>query len=118
MQPRVVGRDPLSAELVRLAADLGVPESTADTVARLEHDDLASCLGEPGRRDESRDTGSHDGHVDVDVVHPRRFLVTISHTEPILRAEAAMPSAARAAARPVRTAPSMYPATHWSEPHT
>ena len=27
-------------------------------------------------------------------------------------------SASRAAARPVRTAPSMYPATHWSEPHT
>ena len=27
-------------------------------------------------------------------------------------------SAAAAAARPVRTAPSMYPATHWSEPQT
>ena len=31
---------------------------------------------------------------------------------------ASLLSAAAAAARPVRTAPSMYPATHWSEPQT
>ena len=91
VQPRVVRRDPLAAELVRLAADLGVPEPAADAVARLEDDDVAALRDETRRRREPGDPGADDGDVGLDQagVH------------------ASFPSAAAAAARPVRTAPSM-----------
>lgn len=42
-----------------------------------------------------------------------RYACRTTASEPQPRA-----SASAAADRPVRTAPSMYPATHWSEPHT
>ena len=60
VQPRLVRRDPLAAELVRLAADLGVPEPAADAVARLEDDDVAALRDEPTRRGEPGDAGPHD----------------------------------------------------------
>ena len=48
---RLVGGDPLAAELVRLAADLGVPDAAADPVAGLEHDDVdALARRAPTRR--------------------------------------------------------------------
>ena len=88
---RLVGRDPLAAELVRLAADLRVPETPADAVARLEHDDVATLRDEPTRRGEAGDTGADDRDVGLDQAG----------------AHASLLSAAAAAARPVRTAPSM-----------
>src|SRR5436853_143945 len=100
MQPRVVGRDPLPAELVGLASDLGVPEAPSDTVASLEHDDVSARRGEPVRRDEPGYPGADDGDIRVDLPAAHR------------RATEETPSAAAAAARPVRIAPSMYPATH------
>ena len=46
MQLLLVGRDPLAAELVRLTAELHVEHPAADTVAGLEHDDVAAGRGE------------------------------------------------------------------------
>src|SRR5262245_43387289 len=102
MEPRLVGSDPLAPELVRFPAELGVPEASTDAVARFQHDDITpfgrklACRSEPGH------TGSDDGDVGLDQAG----------------AHASLLSAAAAAARPVLTAPSMYPATHWSEPQT
>ena len=91
VEPRVVRRYPLAAELVGLTADLRVPEPAADAIARLEDDDA------PARGDNLRGCGetchsssdNHDIGFDQASVH------------------ASFPSAAAAAARPVRTAPSM-----------
>ena len=91
MQARLVRRDPLAAELVRLAADLRVPEPAADAVARLEHDDVPPLRGQAPRRREPGNTGTDDGDVGLDQAG----------------AHASLLSAAAAAARPVRTAPSM-----------
>ena len=88
---RLVRRDPLAAELVRLAAELGVPEPSADAIARFEHDDLAALGDEAPRGGETCDAGADDGDVRLD------------HAG----AHASFLSAAAAAARPVRTAPSM-----------
>ena len=88
---RLVRRDPLPAELVRLAAELGVPQASADPVASLEHDDLAAFSDEPACSRETGNTRADDGDV--------RFYAAGAH--------ASVPSAAAAAERPVRTAPSM-----------
>ena len=42
----LVRRDPLGAELVRLAADLDVEDAPADAVTRLEHDHVTSLSDE------------------------------------------------------------------------
>ena len=102
VHPRLVRRDPLAAELVRLAAELRVPEPPTDAVARLEHDDVAALGDEPSRGSQPGDTGADDHDVGLDQAG----------------AHASLRSAAAAAARPVRTAPSMYPAAHWSDPQT
>ena len=98
----LIRRDPLAAELVRLPADLRVPEATADAVARLEKDDVTPGDDElPCRREAGHARPDHDDlGLDQAGVH------------------ASLRSAAAAAPLPVRTAPSMYPATHWSEPQT
>ena len=90
MQPRLIGSDPLASELVRLPADLGVPEPSTDPVARLQHDDVAACGGKRACRSEPGDAGADDRDVGLDQAGVDPWL----------------PSAA-AAARPVRTAPSM-----------
>ena len=61
----LVGRDPLAAELVRLAADLDVEQAPADAVARLEHDDVAAGGDELGRGDEPGEAGADDDDVCV-----------------------------------------------------
>ncbi len=66
MHGRLVGRDPLPAELVRLAADLRVPDATADPVARLEHDDLSPRRHEGARGGEAGDARPDDRDVDLD----------------------------------------------------
>ena len=102
VHPRLVRGDPLAPELVRLASELGVPETPADTVSRLEDDDVAALGHELAGGSEAGDARAHDGDVGLDHAGAR----------------ASLRRAAAAAARPVRTAPSMYPATHWSEPQT
>ena len=99
---RLVRRDPLTAELVRLSAELGVPEPPSDPIASFEHDDVTSCRDEPPGGREPCNARTDDGDIGLDQagIH------------------ASWPSAAAAAARPVRTAPSMYPAAHWSDPQT
>ena len=64
---RVVRGDPLPAELVRLAADLGVPDAAADAVARLEHDHLATGCDERARRRQPGDAGTDDCDVGLDL---------------------------------------------------
>ena len=96
VHPRLVRGDPLAAELVGLAADLRVPETSADTVSRLEDDDVATLGDEAAGSGEAGHARAHDGDVGLDQAG----------------AHASLRSAAAAAARPVRTAPSMYPATH------
>ena len=91
MEPRLVRSDPLAPELVRLAADLGVPEASTDAVARLQHDDVTPLGYELARRGEPGYTRADDGDVGLDQAGVDPWL----------------PSAAAAAARPVRTAPSM-----------
>ena len=88
---RLVRRDPLAAELVRLAADLGVPEAPSDPVARLEDGDVASLGDEPARGSQSGHAGADDDDVGLDQAGVHASLL----------------NAAAAAARPVRTAPSM-----------
>ena len=66
MHPRLVRRDPLAAELVRLAADLRVPEPPADAVARLEDDDVTALGDEPARSGEAGDARTDDGDVGLD----------------------------------------------------
>ena len=102
VHPRLVRGDPLAPELVRLASELGVPETSADTVSCLEDDDLAALGHELAGGGEAGHARAHHGDVGLD------------HAG----AHASLRRAAAAAARPVRTAPSMYPATHWSEPQT
>ncbi len=89
--PRLVRRDPLAAELVRLAADLRVPEASSDTISCLEHDDVPSVGDEPASCGEARDAGADDRDVGLDQAG--------AHASPV--------RAAAAAARPVLTAPSM-----------
>ena len=91
MHPRLVRGDPLAAELVGLAAELGVPETSADAVSCLEDDDVAALGHELAGGGEAGHARAHDGDVGLDQagVH------------------ASLRSAAAAAARPVRTAPSM-----------
>ena len=96
MHPRLVRGDPLASELVGLAAELRVPETAADTVSRLEDDDVAPLRYELAGGGETGHARAHDGDVGPDQAG----------------AHASLRSAAAAAARPVRTAPSMYPATH------
>ena len=69
---RLVRRDPLAAELVGLAADLGVPDAAPDPVARLEHDDVHSPAGEGRRGREPGDPGADDGYLGLDAAlrHP------------------------------------------------
>ena len=88
---RLVRRDPLAAELVRLAADLRVPEPAADTVPRFEHDDVTTLCDEAPRRREPCHAGADDRDLGLDQAGVHASLL----------------SAAAAAARPVRTAPSM-----------
>ncbi len=63
VQSRLVRRYPLAAELVRLPADLGVPEPAADAVARLEHHDLLPSSNELRGSCQAGDPGSY--HHDV-----------------------------------------------------
>ena len=76
---RLVRRDPLAAELVGLAADLGVPDASPDPVSRLEHDDVHSLAGEGRRGREPRDPGPDDGYLGLDAAlrHPA-FLRRVS----------------------------------------
>ena len=97
MHPRLVRRDPLAAELVRLSAELRVPEPPSDAVASFEDDDVAPGRNEPACGGEPRDACADDRDVGLDQAGIHASL---------------LPSAAAAAARPVRTAPSMYPAAH------
>ncbi len=96
VQPRVVRRDPLPAELVGLAADLRVPEPSAHTVPGLEDDHAPALVDDTRRGSKTSDSGADDGYIGLDQAG----------------FHASFPSAAAAAARPVRTAPSIYPATH------
>ena len=93
---RLVRGDPLAAELVRLAAELRVPQASPHAVPRLEDDHVTTLGDELPRSRETGDAGADHHNVGLDQagVH------------------ASLRSAAAAAARPVRTAPSMYPATH------
>ena len=93
VQPRLIRGDPLAAELVGLAAQLRVPEAAADPVARLEDDDVLTPLDQPRCRGEPGDPGAHD--------HAIGRQLACTHVL------SSAPSAAAAAARPVRTAPSM-----------
>ena len=102
VEARLVRRDPLASELVRLAADLRVPEPSADTVSGFEDDDVASRGDQASRSGEACHARADDRDVGLDQAG----------------AHASLLNAAAAAARPVRTAPSMYPATHWSDPQT
>ena len=94
MQPRLVRSHPFATELVRLASDLRVPEAAADTVACFEHDDILALASKPRCRDQAGDPGSDDCDVHAQLARAHRL------TPPL-------PRAAAAAARPVRTAPSM-----------
>jgi hypothetical protein len=91
VEPRLVRGDPFASELVRLATDLRVPEPTANAVSSLEHDDVTALGHELARRSQSGDTGSDDSDLRLDQAGVHASLL----------------SAAAAAARPVRTAPSM-----------
>ena len=102
MDARLVGRYPLASKLVRLAADLRVPEPSADTVPGFEDGDVTSRGDQVSRSGETCHSRSDDREVGLDQAG----------------AHASLLSAAAAAARPVRTAPSMYPAAHWSDPQT
>ena len=62
----LVRGDPLAAELVRLAADLSVPDPAADPVARLEHDDVHSLAGERRRRGQPGDPGPDHRYLGFD----------------------------------------------------
>ena len=64
----LVRRDPLAAELVRLAADLDVEDTPTDPVAGLEHDHSGARLDEPGRGGQPCDAGPDDGDVRFDHV--------------------------------------------------
>ncbi len=57
VEGRLVGGDPLAAQLVRLAADLGVPDPSPDPVAGLEHDHVDALAGQRGRCREAGDAG-------------------------------------------------------------
>ncbi len=73
----LVGRDPLAAELVRLAADLDVEQASADAVARLEHDDLTACRDELRGGDETGEACAH--HDDVCILRPDHPVRVSSH---------------------------------------
>ncbi len=80
MHLALVGRDPLSAELVRLAADLDVQKAAADAVACLEDDDLATRGDEVGRGDEAGDAGTDHGDVRCLPDHLVRIVETEGQT--------------------------------------
>ena len=85
-----------------MAADFRVPEPSADTVPSFEDDDVASRGDQVSRSGETCHSCSDDRDVGLDQTGVQASLL----------------NAAAAAARPVRTAPSMYPAAHWSDPQT
>jgi hypothetical protein len=68
----LVRGDPLAAELVGLAADLGVPDPAADPVTRLEHDHVDAPVGEARRGDEPGDASAdhRDLGLDAALRHP------------------------------------------------
>ena len=66
LERRLVGGDPLAAELVRLAADLRVPGPPADPVARLEHHDVDALAAERGRGGEAGDAGPDHRYIRFD----------------------------------------------------
>ena len=73
----LVRRDPLAAELVRLAADLDVQQPAADAVARLEHDHLAARRDEVRGRREAREARADDD--DICVKLPDHLVRSVSH---------------------------------------
>ncbi len=66
MHLALIRSDPLAAELVGLAADLGVEQPPADAIACLEDDDLAPGRDELGRGDQAGKSSTD--HRDVDVM--------------------------------------------------
>ena len=65
----LVRRDPLPAELVRVASDLRVPHTPADTVARFAHDDLEPLALKLVRGGKPCNTGPDDDDIGVARAH-------------------------------------------------
>src|SRR5262249_55867201 len=80
VEPRLIRGDPLAAQLVRLASDLGVPKAASHTAARLQHDDLAPGGDELARGREPGDSRADDCDVRLDLL--------LAHVAPLIRRRA------------------------------